>query len=64
MDRLSCEKSELTCRSMLYANKINPSIWQDINQVEQFGFLSMFHARSTVGLVNNSQESKSNRFIW
>ncbi|KAJ5503321.1 hypothetical protein N7463_006195 [Penicillium fimorum] len=26
-------------RFVLYANKINPSLWQDVNQVEQFGFL-------------------------
>ncbi|CAG8180575.1 unnamed protein product [Penicillium salamii] len=26
-------------RFVLYANKINPTIWQDVNQVEQFGFL-------------------------
>ncbi|CAG7918109.1 unnamed protein product [Penicillium olsonii] len=25
--------------SVLYANKINPTVWQDVNQVEQFGFL-------------------------
>ncbi|KAJ5543234.1 hypothetical protein N7535_005664 [Penicillium sp. DV-2018c] len=26
-------------RFVLYANKINPTLWQDVNQVEQFGFL-------------------------
>ncbi|CAI7660881.1 unnamed protein product [Penicillium palitans] len=26
-------------RFVLYANKINPSLWQDVNQVEQFGYL-------------------------
>ncbi|KAJ5996369.1 hypothetical protein N7522_008029 [Penicillium canescens] len=26
-------------RFCLYANKINPSLWQDVNLVEQFGFL-------------------------
>ncbi|KAJ5128730.1 hypothetical protein N7526_006896 [Penicillium atrosanguineum] len=26
-------------RFALYANKVNPSLWQDVNQVEQFGFL-------------------------
>ncbi|KAJ5389559.1 uncharacterized protein N7496_000627, partial [Penicillium cataractarum] len=25
--------------SFLYANKVNPAYWQDVNQVEQFGFL-------------------------
>lgn len=25
----------------LYVNKINPALWQDVNQVEKFGFLSM-----------------------
>lgn len=27
--------------SALYANKLNPSAWQDVNDVEPFGFLSM-----------------------
>ncbi|CAI7627007.1 unnamed protein product [Penicillium pancosmium] len=27
-------------RLFLYANKINPTLWQDVNQVEQFGFLN------------------------
>ncbi|CAI7616305.1 unnamed protein product [Penicillium bialowiezense] len=26
-------------RFVLYANKINPAFWQDVNEVEQFGFL-------------------------
>ncbi|CEJ55456.1 hypothetical protein PMG11_01714 [Penicillium brasilianum] len=26
-------------RFFLYANKVNPAYWQDVNQVEQFGFL-------------------------
>lgn len=26
--------------SALYAHKVNPTLWQDINDVEQFGFLS------------------------
>ena len=26
--------------SALYANKINPGIWEDVNDVEPFGFLS------------------------
>jgi uncharacterized membrane protein len=34
-------QNELTQHSVLYANKINPTLWQDVNQVEQFGFLSM-----------------------
>lgn len=25
---------------MLYANKVNPTLWQNVNDVEQFGFLS------------------------
>lgn len=35
-------QSKLTQHSVLYANKINPTLWQDVNQVEQFGFLSMY----------------------
>ncbi|KAJ5580675.1 hypothetical protein N7450_006976 [Penicillium hetheringtonii] len=27
-------------RFFLYANKINPTLWQDVNQVESFGFLN------------------------
>lgn len=27
--------------SALYANKINPALWEDVNLVEAFGFLSM-----------------------
>lgn len=26
--------------SVLYAHKVNPSLWEDVNQVEKFGFLS------------------------
>ena len=37
----------LNLDSVLYANKINPSYWQDVNQVEQFGFLSMYHGEVT-----------------
>lgn len=30
----------LISQSALYAHKVNPAIWQDVNDVEHFGFLS------------------------
>jgi hypothetical protein len=30
----------LISKSALYAHKVNPAIWQDLNDVENFGFLS------------------------
>lgn len=27
--------------SALYVNKLNPTLWQDVNNVETFGFLRM-----------------------
>jgi hypothetical protein len=51
---------------VLYANKVNPSVWQDVNQVEQFGFLSTACPGEPQNLFANQapKEPKSNRFIW
>lgn len=31
----------LTINSVLYVHKVNPTLWEDVNLVESFGFLSM-----------------------
>jgi hypothetical protein len=33
-------------RFALYANKVNPALWEDVNQVERFGFLSTWKHRA------------------
>ena len=38
---LEMKKAANLIDSALYAHKINPSLWQDVNDVEPFGFLSM-----------------------
>lgn len=35
--------------SALYANKLHTGYWQDINNIEKFGFLSL----SSIGLQGN-----------
>lgn len=50
--------------SLLYANKVNPTYWQDVNQVESFGFLSMIHHNNSGAITDLLQGRKSSLSIW
>lgn len=45
--------------SVLYAHKVNPSLWQNLDQVEQFGFLSTMSGSLSMALINSLRNSGS-----